>query len=281
MPGPNFLVFGDIKAGSTSLYSYLKQHPDIYMPSDLKELRYFAYDKENPYHVDARSYRVKSFEEYLVYFDASNGEKAIGEASPNYLRSPGAAARIKDRVPNVKLIACLRNPADMLYSIYMMGYRNGSIKKPFVEKLFSANAVWIKGHFIWPDLKRYFDLFDETQIKIILFDDLKAKTEETVKELYEFLDVDDAFEPDIAIKNKGGLPRNRYLYAFLLGGKKFFKRFANPTPRLKRIWATMKAASLEEARIDPQTRRKILEICREDIHRTEELIKRDLSIWLR
>jgi hypothetical protein len=281
MPAPNFLIIGDVKAGSTSLNSYLKQHPDIFVPSELKELRYFSYDKENPYHVQAASARVKTFDEYLSYFDAAVANKAIGETSPCYLRSPTAAQRIRERLPNIKLVACLRNPAERLYSLYMMGYRGGTIKKSFAEHVFGQEAVWIKGNFYWPDLKRYFDLFEEEQIKIILFDDLKTKAEQTVKDLYGFLNVDDTFKPDFAVENKGGMPRNLYSHIFLVSSKRFLKKFYNPSPAFKRVWANIKAASLQEARIDPRTRVKILEVCREDILRTEELIKRDLSLWFR
>jgi hypothetical protein len=91
---PNFLIIGAVKAGTTSLHSYLSQHPEIFMPQR-KELRYFAYDEENPYHVRARSTRVRTYDEYLSYFSSSSGRKAVGEASPNYLGSPGAAERIR------------------------------------------------------------------------------------------------------------------------------------------------------------------------------------------
>lgn len=276
---PNLLIIGDLKAGSTSLFEYLRQHPQVYFPK-IKELRYFAYDKENPYHVRAKSYRVKTFRDYLSYFEESGDAKAIGEASPNYLRSPGAAARIKAKIPKVRLIACLRNPADRLHSAYMMSYRAKSTKKPFDEQLFGGDAAWIKANFYWLDLKRYFDLFAADQIKIILFDDLKASRPSVVKELYEFLKVDETFLPDLKIHNVGGIPQNRLLYSSLVGGKNLLKRFINPSAAMRQIWETVKRNSLQRVQIDPQIRKKIIEICKDDIYRTQDLIGRDLSIWL-
>jgi hypothetical protein len=277
---PNFLIIGDLKAGSTSLYHYLRQHPEVYMP-DVKELRYFAYDEENPYHVRAISYRVKTFSEYLRHFEKCGDAKAIGEASPNYLRSPGAANRIKAAIPDVRLIACLRNPADRLYSAYLMNYRGGSTRKPFDEELFGRDAAWIKARFYWLDLKQYFDLFPPSQIKIVLFDDLKADAGKVVKDLYRFLDVDDAFAPDFTVQNEGGTPKSLLGYTILMRGKNLLRRFGTPPTALKQLWRRIERDSLRKTQIDPQIRRKILEICQDDIKRTQELIGRDLSSWLR
>src|SRR5690606_31814547 len=99
--------------------------------------RYFAYDPENSYHRRAASTRVRTFEDYLSYFDRAAGAAAAGEVSPNYLRSPGAAARIHARLPDVKLIVSLRNPADRLYSLHMMHLRKRSTNVPFDQRAFA------------------------------------------------------------------------------------------------------------------------------------------------
>ncbi len=276
---PNFLIIGDVKTGSSSLYHYLRQHPDVFMP-DLKELRYFAYDRENPYHVRSNSYPVKTYSEYLRYFENCTDAKAIGEASPNYLRSPTAATRIKAEIPDVRLIACLRNPADRLYSGYMMEYRAGRITKPFDEVLFGGEAAWIKARFYWLDLKRYFDLFSPNQIKIILFDDLKADAGKVVTELCRFLEINDTFAPNLTPQNEGGIPQSLLWYTILARGRKMLRRFGTSSPALKQLFKNIERRSLQKLPLDPQIRRKILEICRDDIRRTQELIGRDLSGWL-
>ena len=250
------------------------------MPA-VKELRYFAYDRENPYHVRANSYRVKTFSEYLRHFEKCGNAKAIGEASPNYLRSPGAAKRIKAELPDVRLIACLRNPADRLYSGYMMNYREGSTTRSFDEELFGRDAAWIKARFYWLDLKQYFDLFARSQIRIVLFDDLKADAAAVVKDLYRFLEVDDAFAPDLTVQNEGGIPRSLLWYTIFARGKNLLRRFGPPPTVLKQLSKKIERRSLQKTQIDPQIRKKILEICQDDIQRTQELIGRDLSAWLR
>ena len=275
---PNFLIIGDLKAGSTSLHSYLSQHPEIFMPK-LKELRYFAFDPSNSYHIRARSTVVRTHAEYLNYFSDTGDAKAIGEASPNYLRSPIAPHKIKSELADSKLIVCLRNPADRLYSLYQMNYRNGSTTLPFDQRVFEENSVWIKGNFYWHDLRNYFDIFPRTQIKVILFEDLIANPISITQNLYRFLEVDDTFSPQISVHNAGGMPKSPLAFSFLIRAKNVTKRFLVPPNTLKQIWSTVKSKSLQRDSSDPQIRSKILDVCRDDIIRTQELIGQDLSIW--
>jgi hypothetical protein len=277
---PNFLIIGDTKAGTTSLYSYLRQHPEVYMPSELKELRYFAFDRDNSYQVRAGSTRVTNLTDYLGYFEKCGNAKVIGEASPNYLRSPGAAQRIREQIPSVKLIVCLRHPAERLHSLYQMHYRERLTRQPFDEYLFSQNAIWIKGNFYWPDLNNYFQHFDSEQIQVILFDDLKASSDKVVKSIYSFLGVDTSFVPDLTPQNTGGMPNSDFLYRFVFGSKDLLRKLGTPPAALRSAWSRMRKKLVIQTEIDTRIRRKILEVCRDDIFRTQELIRRDLSMWL-
>jgi hypothetical protein len=280
MSTPNFLIIGDAKAGTTSLYSYLRQHPDVYMPGDLKELRYFSYDKDNPYHVRARSSRVRTLDEYLAYFERCGKAKAIGEASPNYLRSPGTARRIRQQLPDVRLIVCLRDPAQRLHSLYQMHFRSGLTRQAFDECLFGQNAMWIKGNFYWPELNRYYQLFDREQINVVLFDDLKADAARVARNLYEFLGVDNSFQPDLRPKNTGGMPRSVLFYSLLVGAKNVLRKIGAPPSGAKNLLARIRKESLRRDELDPMIRTKILEVCEDDIRQTQDLIRRDLSTWL-
>ena len=88
---PNFFIVGAAKAGTTSLWRYLLQHPDIFMPSDIlyKEPAYFS---------DIKG--IRNLHEYAALFSAANTEKMIGEASTAYLTSPESPVRIKDLSPS-------------------------------------------------------------------------------------------------------------------------------------------------------------------------------------
>src|SRR3712207_4104321 len=114
---PNFLVIGAMKSGTTALYYYLEQHPEIYM-SPVKEPNFFS--QENA------ADTVTHIGTYEQLFKGASGKKAIGEASHSYLYEPRAAAEIRRYVPKVKLIAILRNPIDRAYSHFLHMVRSGT-----------------------------------------------------------------------------------------------------------------------------------------------------------
>ena len=281
MPLPNFLIIGDFKAGTTSLYSYLRQHPEVYMPSAVKELRFFSYDPQNSYHQRAKSTVVRSLDEYRSHFEACGEAKAIGEASPAYLRSPGAAARIHALLPNARLIVCLRNPADRLHSAHQMRYRSTKHRRPLDESLFSNDAALIKANFYWLDLSRYFELFPREHIHVILFEELIRDPAAAARGVYEFLGVDPHFVPDFAVQNAGGMPRNVLLYRSFDGLRKLLKSAGVTSRAARNASAKLRRGLLTRVPLDPLLRRQILEVCRDDIQRTQQLIGRDLSDWLR
>jgi len=123
---PNFIVGGALKAGTTSLNYYLKQHPDVYM-SPFKEPRYFAYDPAGPTNGDSGlHFPVTTLEQYAELFAGATNEKAVGEVSPHYIISPIAPRRIHDTLPGVKLIFSLRHPVKRAYSVYWQAVRLGN-----------------------------------------------------------------------------------------------------------------------------------------------------------
>lgn len=278
MTAPTFLIIGDLKAGTTSLHSYVAQHPEVFTPG-LKELRFFSFDEGNPYHRRASAYRVKTTAEYLGHFHSAGNAKAIGEASPSYLRSPGAASRIAQLLPNAKLIVSIRNPADRLYSLYQMQLRAAATKLPFDEQLFAADAAWIKGNYYWSELNRFFECFARNQILVVIFDDLAQQPAVMAKQLYRFIGVDDSFEPNLQPQNTGGIPRNPQLYAAMTYSKDRLKQIGSIPPAVRRLWARIRTQSLRTEKLDPLLKRKVLEVCADDIARTASLIQRDLSIW--
>jgi Sulfotransferase family len=109
---PNFFVVGAAKSGTTSIYRYLRQHPDVYMPI-VKELHWFSRLEPNP---RQGFHPITSEEEYLSLFEGWRGERAIGEASPSYLWDPKAPERIQRSVPSAKILILLREPVDRAFS---------------------------------------------------------------------------------------------------------------------------------------------------------------------
>src|SRR6266487_1947701 len=111
----DFIIIGAQKAGTTSLYHYLREHPGIYMPPE----------KEAPFFTSKGSF-LRDWEQFAAdYFGAASVEQRWGKATPAYMADPRVAARIHSLMPRVLLIALLRNPVERAYSHYMMSVRRG------------------------------------------------------------------------------------------------------------------------------------------------------------
>lgn len=272
---PNFLIIGAPKAGTTSLYDYLREHPDIFMPR-LKEARFFGYDGQG----SRQKFPVQSREEYEALFEDVRGETAIGEATPHYLVYPQAAGRIHALIPQARLIASLRNPVDRSFSVYQMNMRNKDANRgvPYLEAL---KADRNSQETYAEQLERYFALFPREQIRIILLEELETKPEKTVQSLFSFLGVDPGYRPDVSkISNPGGEPKNRMLHGLLSNPqlRTLSRRFlpASLVERAKGV----RSRNLKKSGLSPEERGQAIEMFRDDIRRTQDLIGRDLSHWL-
>ena len=121
-PGPDFLLLGAMKSGTTSLFHYIGQHPDMLMPSS-KEIHYY----------DRYRYSGWSLDNYLNEFPEKPAGKISGEATPFYLRHPHAPAWVVEDFPDVSLIALLRNPVDRAYSHYVQRFQKGKESEDFLS----------------------------------------------------------------------------------------------------------------------------------------------------
>jgi hypothetical protein len=188
---PNFFIIGFPKTGTTSLYNILKQHPGI-----------FIYDHGSYFNKDIPNHnnnKLKSDKDYLELFSEVKKEKAIGDSSENYIYSEIASAKIKNFNPDSKIIIILREPLDWLRSAYQQTYRNLKEKRP-IEKA-------VKSHEYFENikykkyLKKWIETFPKKNIKIIIFEDFKKDNLNTVREIFNFLEVDGNFIPEIEKKN--------------------------------------------------------------------------------
>lgn len=289
---PNFIVIGAAKAGTTALYWYLAEHPEVFM-SPVKETNYFAYGLDQSGRLlygdpDVHHFPVKSLSEYEQLFAEAGGVVAVGEASPIYLECPQAAGRIRELLPNVRLICGLRQPIDRAYSDYQMYLRRRGRRLDPARDL-AATSVWARPDSRWlhvgryyEQLKRYFDAFPREQIHVFLFDDLKRGALETVQNIYRFVGVDPAFKPDFeAPHNIGGLPESMVLEGFLTS--KSIKSAVEPwIPTAVANWVRrLRMRNMRPAPPLPtELRRELSGHFRDDIRRTADLIGRSLEHWL-
>ncbi len=293
MAMPNFIIIGAQKSGTTSLYYYLQQHPHIYM-SPVKEAHFFDYEAAG------RNFRgpgpsspprIASIEDYRALFRGVSGEKAIGEASPLYIYIPGTPKLIRRHIPEAKIIAILRNPADRAYSAFLHTIRHGwEPLTDFVQALREEESRIRDGWhpryhyrergFYYKQLKRYFDVFGRDRVGVFLYEDLMADPLGVLQGLFRFLEVDEAFVPDMSIRyNTGGVPRNGAARALVGRANKLtpvVKRFL-PYELRQRIKGRVFA---KPPPLAPDVRKDLIGGYRQDIFELENLIRRDLSRWL-
>jgi hypothetical protein len=289
---PNFIVIGAAKAGTTALYWYLAEHPQVFM-SRVKETNFFAYgvDRDgkllwgNP---DVHRFPVKTLAEYEALFADAGSAAAVGEASTMYLECPQAPDRIRALIPAARIVCGLRHPVDRAYSDYQMYLRNRGRQLDPVRDL-SADAVWARPDSHWmrigryhPQLARYYETFPGEQIHVFVFDDMKRDIRGVLGLLYRFIQVDPAFEPDFDTPhNVGGMPASPLLERVLT--KSPLKTALEPwIPRGAASWLRrLRTRTLRQAPPLPaELRRHLAGHFREDIGRTSQLIGRSLDHWL-
>lgn len=297
---PTFLVIGAAKSGTTSLYHYLGQHPDIFV-SPVKEPGFFAFEGhdlnfEGPGDHWMRQTVTTTMDAYLSNFKDVTVEHAIGECSPVYLYSANAPQRIRLHIPNAGLIAILRDPVERAYSQFLFFVQCGREPLRDFEAALASEEERIAGNWAWgwhytqvgfyyEQLRRYYDLFDPAQIKILLHEDLNDDPRTMLKNTFRFLGVDEAFKADLGTRyNPTNVHRSRTLEAM----------WRQPNPirsALKAVTTPVIRSALAKSRwfirltrhrptLSDETARRLALLYRDDILRLQDLIDRDLSAWL-
>ncbi len=284
---PNFIVGGALKAGTTSLNYYLGQHPEVYM-SPMKEPRYFAYEPaaasggNGDGRGQALHFPVTTMEQYAALFEGATNEKAVGEVSPHYIISPVAPRRIRETLPDVRLIFSLRHPVKRAYSVYWQAVRLGNENRPVEQALTEAEHRVRNGRY-YALLGNWYDVFDPSRIKVILFDDLARDALGTFQDICRFLEVDDTFAPDLTIRNKGGALKNQRLGRFYESLKNSpLKQAVDPLvpERLRDKVNDMRNQNFEEPPpIPAAVAERLQAYYRDDIDQLERFLNRDLSMW--
>lgn len=292
---PNFLIVGAAKAGTTSLYYYLDQHPEIYM-SPIKEPRFFAPE----FYTTHSKGLVRSpwesspltIQDYQKLFEEVDEEKAIGEASTEYLYFEKTPQRIKQLVPETRIVAILRNPIERAYSAYCYQLRDGceilSFKEALEQEESRKSQGWRPGwlyresSLYYIQLKRYLDHFSPQKVKVCLHEDLKQNTKETVSDIYTFLGVDPHFTFDTTNKNVSFVPKYARLNRFLKRNPivQVAGTMLIPDALRAAITGKLRASASKPKKLSPKLKAEMVEFFSSDIQRVENLINRDLSHWL-
>ena len=151
---PTFIIIGAMKAATTSLYTYLKQHPDIFMTSVKEPMFFNNFKKDQNYLIKGKkTKKVTTLKQYYNLFNAVKSEIAIGEASPAYIYNSDCPRLIKSHLPKIKIIAILRQPVERAYSNYLHVQKSGREIIHDFEEAFNAEKIRIKEN--WSPLYHY------------------------------------------------------------------------------------------------------------------------------
>lgn len=313
---PNFILAGAGESGTTSLYHYLKQHPQVYM-SPIKEPNFFAaadimslpgfkpMEEQRLSTLLAKieahghsggpvSIPVTKWEHYLRLFQNVRDEIAIGEASVMYLWFPSTAPAIQRTLPRAKLFFLLRDPTERLHTLYLKTrHANHRITfRDWVSQAMQANPdrrKEIQRHPIPLDcglyathLQRFFDMFPREQIRIYLYEAYRADPRAILRDIFGFLGVNADHPIDTSQRHhETTVPRFPALDRLrhrILGNTPLTTWLPAPVGQALRKFYLQGKGSFA---IDSDDRRLVIDYYRDEILRTQDLIGKNLSAWLR
>ncbi|MEL6139272.1 MAG: sulfotransferase [Cyanobacteria bacterium J06628_6] len=283
---PNLFVVGAAKAGTTSLYHYLSQHPDIYM-SPIKEPHFFSdISPAERYMALSGCVNIQDAKTYLGLFERRRQHSIVGEASPSYLWDEQAPAKIQQVSPNAKIVIMLREPTSRAYSHYLNEVRAGLEKRPFLEALQADLASRETGWGVSPlyvalgqysqQVQRYLDRFEA--VHVVFFEEFIKDVEGHLRQLFEFLAVDPAWAAEIELEAQNG-------YAIATGP---LGKFLIGTPWVRQLarqlmaqqWrGQLKQLVLKKApkpQMDEQARALLKEIYQSELEQLPQLLGREL-----
>ena len=251
---PNLFIVGAAKAGTTSLFNYLKDHSEVftcpikepnYFNTELKfndcredvkkkislNKNYFSRQKLKKKHIAC----IDNLEDYLKLFKEVTSEKVIVEASTSYLASENAAKEIYKFNNKAKIVILLREPVSRTISHYNMDLNTGKktgnmladIKSDFnsTKKGYFISNMYVELSLYYNQVKRYLDVFPKKQILVLRYDNLVAKKDEVLENICNFSQIDFSKLPLITheIYNKTVIPKNKLIHKLLVL-KKFFPK---------------------------------------------------------
>jgi len=257
---PNYLVIGAPRSGTSWLARNLRTHPQVYLSPE-KEIHFFD-----------RHY-TKSIAWYEKLFKDLQ-EIAVGEATPEYLYGEKVPGLIHQVLPDVKLIASLRDPTERAYSHYCYRHRDNKKAISFEQQL-NKNQLLIEKSLYAENLQRYYDLFPKSNILILRYEDIKTSPDVYMSSIFGFLGVDDSFVPPFLAKVvNSSASRSRSRIIHKISNKLSKLRFDRASNIIDKI------SHRDIPPISKKTRKELIEkYFLNDINKLEKLIDQDLSQW--
>ncbi len=297
---PNFFILGAPKCGTTAISEYLRQHERVFV-STPKEPHYFCEDFDYYYAPGERS-----LDHYLRLYDAADARHlAVGEASVWYLYSQTAAREIMRFDPDARVIVMVRNPVDLVPSLHsQMSYMLDE-REPDVERAWRLQESRARGEgvpstarvpaflqyrdaaMLGAQLGRVYDHVPADQVKVLVFDDLRADTGAVYREVLEFLGVPDDGRAEFPRVNENKVHQNAAVARFtqrppapLVAVARGVKRVTGMERLgvLDRVRRSNRQVTRREE-ISPAFAQELRDTFRDDVRELGDLIGRDLSAW--
>jgi hypothetical protein len=270
---PNFLVIGTMKGGTSSLYRYLIHHPQIFM-SPVKEPLFFSSEWD------------RGLEWYERLFDRAGRAVAIGESSTEYSaypQAPGVAKRIAKLLPEVRLVYLVRHPIERMLSEYHDYLVRGVEREPAADRALLGEPFYCNVSRYAMQIEQYLEYFSRDRLLVLRSEVLKTDRAQTLKRVYEFLEVDSSYQPAHLEQefHTTSERRPRRAIDHALRRVPGYGRVASVTPRsvvqLKNRLTTRKAPP--RPTLSESARRELEDRLRDDVRRLRQYMGDDFDGW--
>jgi hypothetical protein len=257
---PTFIVVGAARCGTTSLGAYLSQHPEVFVATR-KETSFWLFEGRPPQFTGPGDdyFCRRAITERAAYddlFRRAGPERAIGEASVYYLHRPEVFERIDQALPDVRVIAILRDPVERAFSAYQLLVREGRERVPTFGEALALEAARTRvgwewawqyrgGGFYADRVRRMLEVFGDRSL-VLRTSELEQQPLTLLRRTFEFLGVDPDFRPDVGLRhNQGGTARHARVQRLALGDNPLARALAPITPDAwkRRLWQRVVSAN--------------------------------------
>ncbi len=299
---PDFLIVGAAKSATTSLHSYLGEHPQIKMPVQ-KESWFFSFYNKPPNYSSpgVLNNLISDVDTYLKLFDGAGVNQILGDACPSYLYTYEDTIHniqqlySEEALENLKIIISLRDPVSRAFSQYYTFKRR--VQEPLsFDQAIKPEVLKRRMQTEWnifydytgfglysKQVEAFQQAFGKERVLVLLFDDLKADFQKECRAIYSFLGVDTEVTVDDRLKHNSitGEPSLKWVVAALLSRNKFKRMLSALLPKKVReiiIYIIVKPL-LKRKQMDESTYKYLADFFEKDILKLEKMINRDLSNW--
>jgi hypothetical protein len=297
MQGPDFLVIGAARSGTTALYQYLAEHPRLFL-TEPKEPHYFALAGTTPAftgpgdRTTINRLAVPDREDYLRLYQAARPDQVRGEASVSTMYYPAAVSRVREMNPAARLVCMLRDPVDRAFSAYgFMRTRGWEPCDTFEEALADEPRRIVEGwHHIWhytamsrygEQLQHVLDVFPGEQVLVLRHEDMAADPDAVLTRVYAHLGVPPVPRTVAPDPHRSGEPRSRFLGRVVSTHHPLKKLLSPvvPTAVRRRLRRQIVARNIVRTSYRPETRRALVATLGPDLDLLERVTGLDVTAW--